>query len=352
MQANKGEWSELYAFLFILSARKVPAADKDLNPTNDEYEFLQIIRNDADNNQKIYDLGTPNSVKIIHCDGSSVVVPVSDLPNKTRNIFDQIKAAHDSSFALPNADEIMNQLELDRIKASSSNKHDLEAVVKDKISSRQQLGFSIKSQIGSPATLLNASSHTNFIFKVNGLNEDISNINKIDGRSKIRDRLEQIKLHGGMLEFDHVDSSIFTENLQIIDTYFPVIMSEVLLHYYSGDGSTISELTDILGNSNELRLNEKIINYKIREFLRAIALGMFPGSEWNTRLSAQGGYLVVKNDGALVCYHLYNFDEFGDYLFANTKLDTPSSTRHDFGYIYEDDGQYYMRLNLQIRFIK
>jgi type II restriction enzyme len=37
--------------------------------------------------------------------------------------------------------------------------------------------------------------------------------------------------------------------------------------------------------------------------------------------------------------------EFEDYLFTNTKLETASSTRHEFGKIYEENGQLYFKLN-------
>ena len=60
----------------------------------------------------------------------------------------------------------------------------------------------------------------------------------------------------------------------------------------------------------------------------------------------------MREDGQLVCYHLYNHDEFKDYLFENTKFDTPSSSRHGFGEIYQENGEYFIKLNLQIRFIK
>lgn len=58
----------------------------------------------------------------------------------------------------------------------------------------------------------------------------------------------------------------------------------------------------------------------------------------------------MRDDGMLLCYHLYNDDDFRDYLFNSTKLDTPSTSRHDFGYLYEQDGEIYIKLNLQIRF--
>ena len=77
---------------------------------------------------------------------------------------------------------------------------------------------------------------------------------------------------------------------------------------------------------------------------------MVPSRPWDTYLNTYGGYLVVKENGDLVCYHLYNDDQFKDYLYNNTRFETPSTSRHGFGKIYEEDGELKLKLNLQIRF--
>ena len=43
---------------------------------------------------------------------------------------------------------------------------------------------------------------------------------------------------------------------------------------------------------------------------------------------------------------------FKNYMYANTRFDTPSKSKHGFGSIYEVDGQQYLKLNVQIRFVK
>ena len=53
-----------------------------------------------------------------------------------------------------------------------------------------------------------------------------------------------------------------------------------------------------------------------------------------------------------LCYHLFNRNEFENYLVKNTKFETASTSRHQFGSIYKENGKYYLKLNLQIRFIK
>ncbi|ASY41521.1 hypothetical protein CAV20_05555 [Taylorella equigenitalis] len=46
-----------------------------------------------------------------------------------------------------------------------------------------------------------------------------------------------------------------------------------------------------------------------------------------------------------------NRNDFEDYLLNNTKFETPSTSRHNFGYVYEELGEQRIKLNLQIRFI-
>lgn len=353
MQANKGEWSELYALLMIFANHKVPAADKNLNPTSAAYDFLRVVREDERNQVKFYDLTQEKSVVILDQTGQvQNVIPIDWLAGQLQKIFVKIKSAHEASFAVPEAEELMEVFGLKKIKANSSSKTDLVAIVKDQSAMHHQLGFSIKSQIGSPATLLNASRHTNFVYKIEGFRGNIEEVNNIDGNRKIRDRLIKIEDMGGSYVFSHIESELFTENLKIIDTLFSGILAEMLLHYYFGEGSTVRELSNLVGEANGYGISKCIVDYNVKEFLKAIALGMVPSKSWDTYMSAQGGYLIVKDDGQLVCYHLYNHDEFRDYLFDNTKFDTPSSSRHSFGKIYEQDGEYYIKLNLQIRFVK
>ena len=79
---------------------------------------------------------------------------------------------------------------------------------------------------------------------------------------------------------------------------------------------------------------------------------MVPGKVWDGFTKAHWGYIVVKENGDVICYHLYNRDEFLEYLYENTKFETASSSRHDFWKIYTEGSRCYINLNLQIRFLK
>ena len=150
-------------------------------------------------------------------------------------------------------------------------------------------------------------------------------------------------------------SAVFDLNLKLIDTHLPEIVGKMLIHYFLGEGSSIATLIQILTQANpfgfDLSKGHPLYEYKVKALLVDIALGMTPAKTWTGHYDATGGYIIVKSDGDIVCYHIYNRNEFQDYLVENTVLDTPSTSRHNFGQIYEVDGKQYLKLNLQIRFI-
>ena len=352
LTANKGEWSELYVLFKLFSENKIKAADMNLQPTDDEYTFLKVFREDVENRPYVYDLEQDGVVRILAKNGQLVdVVSTHLLPGKAQRVFEAIKSANTSTFALPEAVALMSEYRLEKIKANSNMKSDIEVIIKDElIAQSKPVGFSIKSQVGGASTLLNASKRTNFIYKVQNFNGNFSEINNIGGSRKVRDRIQAIVEAGGVLEFSHVESTVFTRNMRVIDSIMPDILASMLVDYYLRQGVTMTQLCALSGAKGLRGLGAVEISYKVKSFLRAVALGMVPSREWDTRLSTYGGYIIVRDDGMLLCYHLYNDDDFRDYLFNNTKLDTPSTSRHDFGYLYEDDGELFLRLNLQVRF--
>jgi type II restriction enzyme len=360
IKGNKGEWSEFYAFIKILADRFLHAADEDLNVLEQVfYPVYKIIREEAAQGKLEYDIKDDSeTIKIIDSGGKITNVKIENLGGKANKIFSVIKKSTKRTFSIPLSTELMEKLMCTQIKANSGRKADIILLIHDfKYNQSAEVGFSIKSMIGSPSTLLNASGSTNFIFRVKNLEEKFcKKINSIIGKSKVKDRLSAIFEGGGTLEFDGVSSDTFEQNLRNVDTILPEILGEMLLSYFSGKGTALNDLTEYLGDYkkevNGFKMNETSYKIKTKYFLHNIALGMTPNTEWDGLLKAHGGYIIVKENGEIVCYHLYNQDEFQEYLFKNTKLDTPSTSRHGFGKIYKKDGNYYLNLNLQIRFVK
>jgi hypothetical protein len=158
-----------------------------------------------------------------------------------------------------------------------------------------------------------------------------------------------------------MNSPIFKTNLELIDSRLPEILSHLVLHKYLSGKSKLSELTDYLNIENpcnfNIQLNPNFYTYKIKRLLVDAALGMKAGSLWTGAYSATGGYIIVKKDGELLCFHIYNWNDFQDYLLNFTKIDLPDSNpkRCDFGTVLkaievdEKEGTF-MKLNFQVRF--
>lgn len=352
---NKGEWSEIYALFKLLG-------DKELHPGNSEikkiqnlvYPILRILRTEVNGN---FDYSIEDDIVVISGSEEVFRIAISEFQKKAKYLLTEIKS-NSGTFSVPEIEEFMQSINCLSLKASSSAKTDITIVVHDQRTGLQpSLGFSIKSQLGNPSTLLNAGETTNFIFKIVGANinqQDIEEINNISSRSKIKDRILEIKNKGGEFKFVKTQRTIFSNNLILIDSLLPQILANVVLNFYSTLHSNTEDLVKLTEDENPLKFDTTdkhlFYSYKIKRFLTDIALGMMPSKVWTGEYDATGGYLIVKADGEILCYHIYNKNEFENYLLANTKLDTASSTRHGFGEIYEENGQLYFKLNLQIRF--
>lgn len=243
--------------------------------------------------------------------------------------------------------------------AKSSDKTDIRIVLHDKRTRlNSEMGFSIKSQIGGNSTLLNASEATNFTFKIVGVNltnEEIESINRINpSRNKVIERYKAILRKGGRFQYSHIDNDVFERNIQMLDGDMAHLVASMLIVQLDEGISAFPQLIETMSETNPLRFKGnnllEIYTYKAKHLLTAAALGMMPATLWTGRFDANGGYLVVKNDGDIVCYHFYDRNRFEDYLFTNAYLERASTTRHKYAMVYKDlNGDLMFKLNLQIR---
>ncbi|MEI8271520.1 MAG: HpaII family restriction endonuclease [Paludibacter sp.] len=355
MGINKGEWSEIYALFKLLGDKQLFAGDADLNKVEELfYPIIKIIRNESGGN---FEYALNDDLVIISGGEEELRIPVSTFIDQSVILLAKIKEST-GAFSIPEIEEFMTAVNCHTLKAKSTSKTDIRIVIHDqRINQTAELGFSIKSQLGGEATLLNAGRTTNFIYKLESFNptpEVIASTNEIETRSKIKDRIAAINEMGGILTYTTLEQSVFKNNLVLIDSLLPNILAEIIKTFFTSNLSTIEELTTNINKVNPLNYDTSFAHtfyeYKIKRFLTDVALGMTPSKVWTGIYDATGGYLIVKENGDVLCYHIYNRNQFEDYLFANTKLETASSTRHEFGKIYEENGQLFFKLNLQIRF--
>ncbi len=355
---NKGEWSEIYTLLKIISDKNLYAGDSDLHKI--ESLIFPVIKILRDESNGTYEYSYKKNLVIIRGNEEQFRIPIKKFKEQAFLLISKLKETTSATFSIPEIETFINSFNCVSLKARSSVKSDIKIVIHDKrTGTNPELGFSIKSQIGGASTLLNAGKTTNFIYKITGerlTNEQIATINAIESRSKIKDRIEKIKEYSGRLVYTKAESSIFGNNLTLIDSSLPKILSEIVYLFFTSTDSKTSDLVNTISSQNplgyDLSTEHPFYSYKIKRFLTDIALGMMPSKVWTGELDATGGYLVVKEDGEILCYHIYNRNEFENYLINNTKLETASSTRHEFGKVYEIDGEAYINLNLQVRFLK
>ncbi|RJE74242.1 HpaII family restriction endonuclease [Reichenbachiella sp. MSK19-1] len=358
LTGNKGEWSEIYTLLKIISDKQLYAGDSDLKKI--ESLIFPIIKVLRDESNGTYCFGIEDDLVVVTGDTKEFRIPLQLFQEKASTLLKEIQNSKSSTFAIPEIEEFINTFDCKSLKARSSVKSDIRIVIHDqRTGTTPELGFSIKSQLGGASTLLNAGKTTNFNYQIVGASIDtksINEINSIDSRSKIKDRIERIQKLSGQFKFTSTENSTFSNNLTLIDSALPQIISELLFHFFTSTTSKLSDLTDELSSRNPLKFNlenkHPFYHYKIKRFLTDIALGMMPSKVWTGKLDATGGYLVVKDDGEVLCYHIYNRNEFEDYLLNNTKLETASSSRHGFGIITKEGDALVFKLNLQIRFLK
>ncbi len=360
LSGNKGEWSEIYAFLRLLEIKKLYAADADLNKKDDMfYNIINIIRTEPIGKLEFRINRTIDTVTVVNTDDDSelLTLPCCEFKQAADRLYHEIVSATASSFELPDTADFLNSLSVRTLKAKSSDKADIRIKIHDINTGYETVqGFSIKSRLGSPSTLVNAGKTTNFIFEVTGnINDDVMNEFNTCSK-KFKDRFEVLNSHNCDIKYDSMENDMFESNLLLIDGDLPKICAYMLKEYYSSGVNTVRNSLDSLNEHNplyyDLSKGHPFYEYKFKKLLAECALGMLPSKVWDGTADATGGYIVVREDGEVLCYHLFNRNEFEIYLINNTKFETASTSRHGFGCIYKEDEKYYLKLNLQVRFIK
>jgi len=348
MGFNKGEWSELYSFLYLLENPNLVIVDENLKTIESNlFKMVEIILND--NSYKIDD----TKIIKISTNGLEQKYDKEYIAKHNRILLDEILSHTKAkgSFKINEIVPLINDL-LDgkKPKGSSKVKGDLEANVLDmKFNKIVNLNYNIKSNLGSPATLLNASNHTNFIYEITNIDDNLMNENNsiITGK-KLLNRCNLLKNNNAIINFVKVESDTFNYNLKMIDSNLNSILAEILYLSYEQNEKDINNLIGLISNNND---EYNFYKKKIGDFANAVTFGMRAGEKWNGKNEVNGGIILVTKTGEIYLLDLIYFKDIVDkYLIDNIKLDSPSSSRYKMFDIYKENGRYYFKLNLQVRF--
>jgi len=359
LSGNKGEWSEPYALLKLLADRKLYLGGENFQKIKGLfYPILRVIKSEKN---RLVEFSYLNNLIIVSNGKILLEIPIIEFVENAKICFEKIKAikSKKGSFNIPEIEKFLNSISIKELKTKAKLKNDITIEIQDsKTIISPLLGFSVKSQLGGPSTLVNASGVTNFTFLLLGNSLKEADILLVNNTTKFSDKFVLLDKLGVSLEFERVENEIFRSNLQTIDYNFDKILSEMLVFFYSNNSSesNVVKIIDKVSSKNtfnyDLKINSSMYELIMKKFLTDYALGMRASEVWKREYEATGGYLIVKDDGEIICYHFYFTKSFEDYIYKNTKLETPDPSKHKFGKIYKQDGELKIKLNLQVRFIK
>nr|WP_298056400.1 HpaII family restriction endonuclease [uncultured Lachnoanaerobaculum sp.] len=356
-KGNRWEWSEVYVLLRLLADVKVYAADSELNkPEDDYFPIIKIIREETKGEIKEYTAGEMVSIYI---NGVKVKeLPASEFESESVNRLNEINSKDSmGAFHVENTQSLKDKVLCYKLFAPVGSDIEVQIIDTNTVY-RPTLGFLVKSELYSSPTLLNAGKTTNFIYKIVHnypyLIREANEIYKVSGgknHTDVRGRISKIIKENGTLEYRKMNNQVFEDNLVLIDSNMDRIIAETLLYFYKDGISNCNEMVEKLEQENPMNYgNVNAYKYKFKKFLTAVALGMKPATVWDGLDEATGGYIVVTKEGNILAYHIYNRNYFEEYLLSNTKYETASTSRHDFGEVYSENGEDFIKLNLQVRF--
>ena len=329
----------------------------DLNAPDLYYPIINIIREES--KRYVYSPNVKQNVVITDEEGNEIAkISMDRFVEESKKLLGKIKATNERAFTIRDTQEFMEEVGCTKLKAPSKDKADIHIVIHDlRTGMSPLLGFSIKSQLGHASTLLNAGFPTNITYKISDYDLDDDEVANINAVKSHVDRVAAIMAKGCTLEYYDIEHQVFKNNLLFLDSIMPEFIARCLLLDSTSGKTSIRDCVEAIAATNPFKFGGSDVTafyaHKMKVLLLDAALGMTPAKEWTGRYDANGGYLVVRRDGEIVCYHFYNRNDVEDYLFNNTRFERASRERYDFGSLYRgEDNHVYFKLNLQIRFKK
>lgn len=341
---NKGELSEIYALLKVIYQEIVAYGDLSASATNDSIQVMKIHLDNSDIELRgihcyIYDSNNTDDFTLYD---KTQVIHKTELDD----ILDLIKKGS-GTFSSGIIDAKVAFLGMDKSKGTSQEKSDMVLSFLEEGIENLSQGTSIKSFLGGSPTLLNASQATNFIYEIEGLDsQNIDEINDIETRSKVKDRIAAIESLGGTLKFYKCENSTYESTLRKVDSRMPEILAGALKSFFLKE--TGNRLSDYVCKQIADPNRQQEVDCRLKDFVKSTMLGIFPTKDWDGNLKANA-VLLVNKDGDLVFYHTNKEATLKDFFYQQTFFDTPSTSRHRFGSVYRENGNVYFKLNLQLR---
>lgn len=356
--ATKREWSELYTFFRLLSDGAVYAGTPQVKKNEDEHLPIALIQREEHDGTRKYLIEGED----IHIVGENVDKTVSRA--KFGQVADAILAGMKSSsedvvLSPDGVEEFLDEVSIFDLEARTDDRTDFYVAFYHV--DAPLTGFNVRSRMSVMNPLLDGGRSANLKFEQTGIkfaNPMINKVNALDTPNVVADRMMLIERLGGVLKYVDVADRVFRCNLHMIDLHFPRVLAE-MVRMMQLDGITkVVELTECIKEINPLKIKEELIvkhgfyEYKMKQFLLALALGMRPAKIYTGEDSAVSGILLVDGSGEVLCYQKSSKKVFEDFLYLNTRLEKGAVEKDKYGFMEKENGVIFFKLNLKIGLTK
>jgi type II restriction enzyme len=358
-EATKREWGELYAFFRLLADGYVFAGRAD--GRRDEARRLPVamVQREEHDGTRRYVI-EKDCVRMEREGQEPKRFPREDFDTVSQLVWQAVRTAEGDDVTSPDGvEEFLDEVAIYDLAANTDDRTDFYVALYAEDAPLE--GVSVRSMVGRQFPLLDGGRAANFKFEQSGIKFATPTVNKINAFGDTEDvagRMMMIERLGGVLRFNDAADKVFRSNLCMIDLHFPRMAGE-MVRLMQLDGLTkVSELTEAVKALNPLKIKEELITkhgyyeYKMKQFLMAVALGMRPAKLFNGTDSAVGGFMVVGRDGRVLMFSKNDREEFADYLYHNTRLEKGSVEKDKYGFLERENGVYYFKLNVKVGLLK
>lgn len=358
-EATKREWSELYAFFRILAdGRVTPGTAQAQKDEEKSWPVAMIQREEHDGTRRYYIEN--ESIRIV---GEKInkKLPREDFDTVARLILAAIKSSPDSDVTSPDGvEEFLDEAAIFDLEAKTDDRTDFSVAFWHP--DAPLTGFNVRSRLSAMNPLLDGGRSANLKFEQTGVKFAVPTVNKInalpESPNEVAERMMMIERLGGILKYSDVADRIFRSNLLMIDLHFPRILAEMTRWMHLDGVTRVSELTEEIKRMNPLKIKDELIHkhgfyeFKMKQFLSALALGMRPAKIYNGTDSAVEGILLITGSGEVLCYHKSEKQLFEDFLYLNSRFEKGPVDKDKYGFLERENGAYYFKLNVKIGLVK
>lgn len=354
--ATRKEWYELYSFFRLLSDGYACVGTSEGRPHNDQRVPVAQIQREEHDGTRNYIIEGEN-IRVLR-EGSEKCFPREDFGTVSELIWKTLKSVLGNDIESPDGvEEFLDEVGIFHLEAQTDDRTDYYIAFWNV--NAPLIGFRVHSHIGGMNMLLDGGRAANLKFEQVGVkfaSPTVNKINMLESANEVADRMFMIERLGGVLKYSDVADKVFRSNLSMIDLHFPRMLGEMVRTMHLDGISRIDELTERIKVMNPLKIKDELITkhlfyeYKMKQFLMAVALGMRPAKLYNGTDSAVSGFIMVGREGELCMYQKADKVLFEEFLYHHTRLEKGPVEKDKYGFLERENGTYYFKLNVKVGF--